>query len=252
MMMRCVSFLTVGVVTALSPCVDSFSELRHPPRHVVAKHQSCVLRMGLYDDPLPPRPPPRDDMAAMRKRNAGEEEDDDEPDEVSRLFTMTREGKEARGLLPPLKRKLLDYGIGCYFETTDRLVQNLAEKTQCHPEDAAWALEACQGDITEAWTFISVARRTLLNKEVALPENVEDVDWDAELFGLIESWDDDELLRPVDQETFQALKAKRLQIDRQDMTKKDIEDMFKGGEPDQPWLPKPNPRPVDDEPWFTG
>jgi hypothetical protein len=229
--------------------VESFVDL------TILQHRThaIALNMGLYDTPLPPRPSPRDDSSKPPRRSGNEEDDDDdEPDAISRLFTMTREGTEARGLLPPLRRKLLDYGIGCYFETTDRLVQNLAEKTQCHPEDAAWALEACQGDITEAWTYISVARRTLLSQGVAFPDKVVGVDWDAELVDLMETPDDDEMLRPIDKETYQTIKAKQLKKERQDAMKRDVEDLFGGGKPDQPWLPKDNPRPVDDEPWFTG
>jgi hypothetical protein len=47
---------------------------------------------------------------------------------------------------------------------------------------------------------------------------------------------------------FERRKETRLR-DRQ---KRDRDELFQGGTKDQQWLPKENPKPVDDEPWFTG
>jgi hypothetical protein len=170
--------------------------------------------MGLYDKPLPPRPPPRE------PEKNGDDDDDAAFPIQQRLFEFDINGREKRDLLPSLSRTL-ESGIGCDFEASDRLVQNLVEKTECHPEDAAWALEACKGDITEAWTRISTARRQLLNSN---EEN-----------------------RPSLQEQFEV----RLKRDQEEKDRKKW-GAFAPGKPDEQWLPIENSKPVDDEPWFTG
>lgn len=182
---------------------------------------SSLLAMGLYDDPLPPRPERRDETNTT--------DSDESPYQVQRLFKFNLDGTESRGLLPRLGRSL-DSGIGCYFEHSDRLVQNLVDKTDCHPEDAAWALEACKGDITEAWTEISVARRQLL-------EGSEDAR------GL--SAEVSELMA---ENEFEIMKEERMDRERIEKRK----EYFRPSEPDQDWLPLKNPKPIDDEPWFTG
>jgi hypothetical protein len=203
--------------------------------------------MGLYDKPLPPRPPPRQDPKQQQgKTSANEEEDEEEEDEVVeetalRLFQFDAKGKEVNDGLPSLSRRL-DKGVDCYYEAGDRLVQNLVNKTSCSASDACWALEACQGDITEAWTRISVARRTQLDA-ARFPttggnHNEEDTD---------DEWDEDSYKVEIEEE-YERLKASRLANDKRNQ----IKDSFRGGTPDQPWLPKANPNPVDDEPWFTG
>lgn len=176
--------------------------------------------MGLYDKPLPPRPPP-----PPPRDNDDDNDDDDEEEQIqvsSQLFRFNVQGKEANDLLPSLGRRL-DKGIGCYFEPSDKLVQNLVDKTLCSVEDACWALEACKGDVTEAWTRISVARQNQLNSE--------------------RDDDDDDL-----QEEFERNKQTRLEKER---TRERLERM-KRSKPDTDWLPIKNPKPIDDEPWFTG
>jgi hypothetical protein len=37
-----------------------------------------------------------------------------------------------------------------------------------------------------------------------------------------------------------------------DQKQRDLDFFLKGGTPDANWLPNMNPRPIDDEPWFTG
>lgn len=167
--------------------------------------------MGLYDEPLPPRPPP-----VPKKEKPVEDEEDFIMVPEQRLFEFDSMGREVNGRLPRLGRRL-DRGVECYYEASDRVVQSLVENTGVNVLDACWALEACKGDVTEAWTCISTARR------MQLTSNNDDMD-DLNV-----------------EDDFAELKAER---------KKD--DMFSMGEPDQQWLPRQNPKPVDDEPWFTG
>lgn len=196
-----------------------------------------ALSMGLYDTPLPPPLPPKDD----------EQPPDDEylDGNIAHLFNMLPDGREARDLLPRLGRSL-ESGVECYFEVTDRKVQNLVEKTGCHAMDAAWALEACQGDTQEAWLQISTARRMLLNNQDE--EDWEEDDWDAELFSTLKQ--NEEVI--LDDETFPERKERMALEEKERKKKQAIEDLWDRGEPDQPWLPTKNPNPVDDEPWFTG
>jgi hypothetical protein len=51
------------------------------------------------------------------------------------------------------------------YEVTDRLVVNLVSKTSCKPLDTCWALEACKGDISEAW--VRHGKTTLVAKAKA-------------------------------------------------------------------------------------
>lgn len=187
------------------------------------------LGMGLYDNtPLPPRPEPGDGKKKVKKEN------DDQPflyAPVQRLFAFQTNGKEKRDLLPPLSRPL-ESGISCYLERSDRLVQNLVSKTACHPEDAAWALEACKGDSTEAWTRIVMARRTLFD----IPNEP----------GSKMSAEVSELMAEDDLEIF---KEQLKELDRNDRRNQFIY----GGTPDEEWLPgRQNAKPIDEEPWFTG
>ena len=182
--------------------------------------------MGLYDTPLPPRPPRKDD-------------DDEEIEIIEttslRLFSFDENGKEVNNLLPSLGRRLTS-GIDCYFEASDRIVVNLVDKTNCNVQDACWALEACKGDVTEAWTSISTARRLLLNRERADALAGEDDDEDS-----------------IEIETEEAFSQQKLQRELEDRERRKFKpkDML-SGQPDQQWLPKANPKPIDDEPWFTG
>ena len=230
---------------------------------VLTKHriqgQRPSLCMGLYDTPLPPRfPSPRDeDNSSKKKKNQQHQNDgnnDTDNDVVTtttknlpKLFAFSSNGTECHNLLPSLGRRL-DRGIGCYYETSDRIVQNLAEQSFCHPEDAAWALDACKGDVTEAWTCISVAKRMAL-EQVTTTTTTSSSDQDN-------SNDDSEFLKQVKadlydmmlEEDFQEMKQKRIQDDIERKRK----EKFLLSDKDSSWLPKANPKPIDDEPWFTG
>jgi hypothetical protein len=218
--------------------------------------------MGLYDTPLPSRPDDNlnsrnenDDDAQQKnptnsRRDTDENEGDDDGDDddvddseilpmenrmaKQQLFAFDANGKEVQDWLPPLQRRLV-YGVGCYYEPTDRIVQNLIEKTApIHPEDACWALEACNGDITEAWTRISTARRLKL----------EQLQQQQQCTG-----DDEEDLWKEFQTRMKKLEQQQAQQQQQQQQR---DDWKKSMKPDQPWLPNPNPKPIDDEPWFTG
>lgn len=185
------------------------------------------LFMGLYDKPLPPQ----------NDKSEGSYDNDDGfiVDSSVKLFAFDKQGNEVHDLLPSLNRRLDDKGASCYFEPTDRLVQNLVTKTACNVEDAAWALEACRGDVTEAWTHISYARRmrlmnaTTINQTKGAEENRGE--WDARAI----------------EKRFQKIKQERLREDK----RKEI-NIFQPEKPNENWLPRQNPRPIDDEPWFTG
>ena len=222
------------------------------------RNELCRQWMGLYDKPLPPRPPPRNDKKKNGPNNSnkeGEDDDDDEEEDIPpsilppspRLFAFDpTTGEEVNDLLPPLGRTLTS-GVDCYFEATDRLVLNLVDKTSCSVEDACWALEACQGDITEAWTRISTARRLQLNANRLPSKNQQQSSLDNDEEDDNGDWDEDSYDVAM-QEEYERLKAQRKEQER----KRNVQDFFKGGEADQNWLPKSNPRPMDDEPWFTG
>lgn len=188
------------------------------------------LSMGLYDTPLPPRPSPQDDDPP-NNGDSNEDEDFIEPAMMQRLFSFNMDGTEKRNFLPPLKRSL-DLGIDCYFEASDRKVRNLVSKTDCHPEDAAWALEACRGDVTEAWTRISTARRQLLQQGDPIQPGSLEADYSSLLA----------------REELDDFRAKLKEQER----KRRVADYFSGGQRDEKWLPQENPKPIDDEPWFTG
>ena len=199
------------------------------------------LRMGLYDTPLPPRPPPRDDGKKKKnERSVDRDINDNDDDDIARktefrLFQFEMNGKEVKDLLPSLRRRL-DSGVACYYEPTDRLVRNLVDKTACAVDDACWALEACQGDITEAWTRISTARRLQLQRERDTSLLEGDPDYDPE--------EHDTQVR----DEFERRKRKL----REESEQRRKEEYLKLSQPNADWLPLKNPKPVDDEPWFTG
>jgi hypothetical protein len=175
-----------------------------------------------------------------------DENDDDEDDSPStrgssssssiRLFKFNDQGREVNDLLPALSRRL-ERGTDvaeCCFEPTDRLVQNLVEKTSCHVDDACWALEACRGDITEAWTRISMARRLAFDNSAKRSTGNDDKDlMDVQMRAL-----------------FAQRKRNRLSEEK----RRNLLDFWKAAEPkNEQWTPgQHNPRPMDDEPWFTG
>ena len=203
------------------------------------------LSMGLYDTPLPPPLPPRDDSSknenekTIDNNNYDGDDDDTATSSTSnpRLFSFDDKGIETQDLLPSLGRRL-DLGVGCYYEPTDRAVQTLAAQTNnCHPEDAAWALEACKGDRTEARIRIGVAQRKALEEMTRGDDYMDQVK--SELKDLLMA------------DEFQELKEKRLEEAK---NKKNYGrgSYFEPSVKDGDWLPIENPRPIDDEPWFTG
>lgn len=173
-----------------------------------AVRQSTRLALGLYDDPLPPKK--NDDVAA------------ETPVSERRLFNFKLDGTESRGLLPSLSRSL-DSGIGCSYKPSDPEVRNLAEKTDCNIRDAAWALEACKGDVTQAEGCIETAREKFMD-DTPSPSSSQTGGFD---------------LRKAEQLKKQSAKKGKIIIGPP-----------KPGEQD--WLPIKNPTPIDDEPWFTG
>ena len=197
-----------------------------------------LLSMGLYDTPLPPRPMPRNETSKQERIDEDDDENGDEDCERSNLqpilFSFNEDGTEVNGALPPLGRSLR-YGVECYYEVTDRIVRNLIDKTDCHPTDAAWALEACKGDVTEAWTCISAARRQLLDTGIGGSSSLSS-----------------EVSELMAENEYEILKEERLENEKQKERQQKKTDYFSKGTPDAPWLPKQNPKPVDDEPWFTG
>ena len=198
--------------------------------------------MGLYDTPLPPRPMKRNETS--NKSDNIDNVDDDTITTISprRLFEFNDDGTEVNNLLPPLGRSL-KYGVDCYYEVTDRLVVNLIDKTDCHPMDATWSLEACKGNITEAWTCISTARRQLLDNKVGSNAN----DGNDDMDGL-----SSKVSELIIENEYEILKEERLQKEREKESKDNNNYLFGDGVADEPWLPQQNPKPIDDEPWFTG
>ncbi|KAL7575120.1 hypothetical protein ACA910_000487 [Epithemia clementina (nom. ined.)] len=222
-------------------------------KHIV-HDRLCTRNMGLYDTPLPPRPPPRPEENKNKFKD-DTDEDGDEDDDTSALLSSStpllfsfdvETGKEVNDLLPPLGRSLQS-GVDCYFEPSDRLVLNLVRKTSCAVEDACWALEACKGDITEAWTCISTARRVNLNANRLPTASDNVIGYDNNDFDDDFEWDEDSYEVEM-QEQYERLKSQRMK----EQKRRNIQDMFKPAPADQNWLPKQNPRPIDDEPWFTG
>ena len=199
----------------------------------VTRSTAVLLRMGLFDSPLPEKDSKRLEMDVPAVVN-------DEFMEFpvilgERLFSIQKDGKESRELLPPLRQRL-DSGVECYFESNDKLVQNLIGKTSCNPDDACWALEACNGDITEAWTRISFAQTMILNELRDKQLLQEDPDYKA----------DDYAKQVLDTYEMQKSKVKD-QINRRKSG-----DYIASVKQGVQWTPIKNPNPVADEPWFTG
>ena len=134
------------------------------------------------------------------------------------------------------------------------------DKTECTAHDACWALEAHEGKIVEAVIDIALAQRNALNDAVSLPgkEEVEQTDWDGELRDLNEMQKKSKQGpgKDFEQAGF-SIGMDGLEERNEKIKRKAQVDGFKRlldkGEIDQDWLPgKQNPKPVDDEPWFTG
>jgi hypothetical protein len=221
----------------------AFTAIRAPKQCTCAPppfSSSTTTLLPLYDnedddgDPVP--------RFVANNNNNKDDDDHDHLTNMSRLFDIQLDGREARDLLPPLSRSLTS-GIECYFEVTDRKVQNLSKQATCHPVDAAWALEACKGDVTEAWLCISTARRLLLLSN----DEAEQEDFDEELLFAMLAQN-----QKVLSDNERSKKETRDEIQKQA-----VKDAFSLGQKDGDWLPTPQNKkpfepPADEEPWFTG
>ena len=245
-----VLLFTVVILVVFESSSSAFLVVPHRANKTlvrISSSSSSSLGMGLYneDDPVPRFVP---DSSNNKKKNS--DNDDEYLKSVFRLFDMQVDGREARDLLPRLSRTLVS-GVECYFEESDAKVQTLAKRTACHPMDAAWALEACKGDVTEAWLCITTARRVLLNEQQQQDDDDDEDSLDAQLLQVLqqnkEMVEEEEEAEDYDERKNRIAKEQREQARRQA-----VQDAFRGGEPDQEWLPTKNPKPVDDEPWFTG
>jgi len=232
----------------------------------ISAHKSsfrAVLMMGLYDSPLPP-PPPDDFEETYRQAKRDRQYNKWNPDDIDldeqlqrpKLFYFDDKGRDKLGILPTLGRNP-NLGIESYYEASDSLVRQLMRMTRCNPEDACWALEAHKGNVMDASVSIALAQRQTLNDKVALPDQdeVAKTDWDGELSSLLESTKSKDLGEDFENQGY-SVGLDGLE-DRKDFLKKrarsdEIKKWIVGGLPDQDWLPTKNPRPVDDEPWFTG
>jgi len=222
--------------------------------------------MGLYDTPLPP--PPQEGSGKNGRGNNDDDDDDDDEELLithNRLFQFNKFGNEIANLLPPLGRRML-YGIVCYYEITDRKVKVLAQQASCHPKDAAWALEACKGDVMEARTRIAVAQRMSLERQkegIIQPQSTKEKSTTKDSKGGNKEADylkqiKADLYDLLLEDEFQERKEKEKQAQEEKLRKGS--GFFTNGPPGSPgssgkdadWLPLDNPKPVDDEPWFTG
>lgn len=204
---------------------------------------------------------PDSDISSSLSYDEDDNDDDDDLAERKNLFEWNPNGSEKNGRLPDLKRTLYD-GIPCYFEPGDKKSRIVMEKTECTAHDACWALEANEGKIIEAVLSIAMAQREVLNESVALPgkEEVANADWDAELRKLNASFENEGGSKRLGEEFenagrsigFDGLQERKQALLAQKQ-RDQVRRMIDPGTEDQEWLPgKPNPNPVDDEPWFTG
>jgi hypothetical protein len=217
-----ISFIAVNVPVRCFPIVDT----------IAISRRARVLRIcGLYDAKPRPRLEPSDDQVDKIR----EDNNDDDIMSVERLFSIQKDGRERRGLLPPLRRRI-DSGVACYFEPNDKQVLNLIDKTSCNPYDACWALEACNGDITEAWTRISFARRMMLNKLRNTQLVAEDPDYDVDDYN---------------SEVAEAYEKQKNEVKAQ-INQRNSDEYFDPVKPGVHWTPIKNPNPIENEPWFTG
>jgi hypothetical protein len=105
--------MAMGFLIVSVPQQNSHSTSRSSCTRATQTISTVRRHMGLYDEPLPPRPAPRKKPDKRPKTENDEEDDDndvllasvnDAPPE--RLFFLKETGKEARNLLPPLSRRL--------------------------------------------------------------------------------------------------------------------------------------------------
>ena len=198
-------------------------------------------------------------------RYVGLFDDNIEPEEGKRLWNTARlyqfdedTGKEVNGLLEPSSDVFTSTTwcemvkhIEAYPRLDDSQVLLVAEKTKCHPIDADLALCASKGDTMEAMVAIGLAQRSQLNASVMLPskEEVEGkVDWDEELRKL-----NKEKAGEVGRSLGLDGEESRKEAKKRKLFRDAAKSALSESDPNQQWLPgKSNPKPVDDEPWFTG
>jgi hypothetical protein len=183
--------------------------------------------MGRNDKPFPL--PSEDESSPVEFINSTNHNNKVPPKPMKRLFSFRFDGTEKNDFLPCLSRSL-DSGLAPLVPLTDGNVQKLATDVGCLPEDAAWALEACQGEMAEATTRISNAQKMSLEGRNGPQQTAPSTNKVS---------------------AKQALGQFREQLKKQEQTRR-RDEYFSGGAPDTDWLPMANPKPVDDEPWFTG
>jgi len=239
--------LSLSILSFLSPYF--FRELTQTCPHRLLssfsyrrQHDVFSLNMGLYDD--------------LNEQDEGKDDDYEEILFLPPLFSFKPDGTETNNLLPKLRRRI-DTGISCYYEPSDEKVIQLIQMTGCNADDACWAMEAHGGNIMSARQDIYYASRLALSKKVDLQvptqEEIENTDWDEELFQLLSQKEQtnkdggvlreqDEIIRPVGMDGNEKLKRQKKNQSNQGMN----------GKPNADWLPGFKPGPNDDEPWFTG
>jgi hypothetical protein len=154
------------------------------------------------------------------------------------------------GLLPSLKgRASTGVDDGPKYGKQDPKVLNIVRGLSVAWEDAAWALEAYQGDLDEAWIAISTQTRKKLDDSVALPE-ASGIDWDSEFARLSKKGTKE----PSSNQPFGGGKDGGERNLAQEQFKQGFKAFFTKSELTgaRDWLPTKNPQPDEDEPWFTG
>jgi len=267
----CVSLKSAAPVVALQTLHCSVMRRKR----LCFRSSYCRLQMGLYDSPLPPPPP--DDFAEKYKKSKQSKkkqfwiskDDEDGEDEDSPpatiLFYFDDSGQELSCILPPLGRN--PFLVSSFYEPTDNLVRSVVRMTQCHPQDACWALEAFKGNVMDASVAIALAQRKTLNKRAALPSEENKIDLDDELKNLTNRASANDKQNPetrtpeewrvFEQEGYSLGNDGGLQERKKSLSNRErsneIKRLLEPGKPNEDWLPgKPSPKPLDDEPWFTG
>ena len=121
-----------------------------------------------------------------------------------------------------------------FFRTEQFAGIELDRKSSCNSDDACWAFEACDADITEAWGRISFARRLILNTELTIKQLVQE--------------DPDYVVDDFKNEVADAYETQKTKVKAQINKRKYITPE----KPREQWTPVKNPSPLSDEPWFTG
>jgi urease accessory protein UreE len=225
--------LLIFVYNLLLPlAVTSFVVLQQPRVHTSVRHDTA-LAMGLYDDELPPRP--QKDVSKQSPRQSSSLQGNKEPLPVVsalRLFQCNATGHEINNRLPVVTGKR-------WHVPSDSAVKALLQQVpRVHVDDACMTLDACRGNMSQALECIAAAQEQ--------PRAVQPIQ-SASSMSL--SSMEQELIR---QRVAQASQQQKLQRSQalQEQVRQDA--MRRAANADQQWLPGKQPRPVNDEPWFTG